>query len=89
MSHFSPVRPLIGLLLCGVVLISCNGKDSPPPESPAGAQASSAAQTIERTETQRMHAFMDEVYERNVDAWPEWETQLGRKTDRREILGGA
>jgi uncharacterized protein (DUF885 family) len=70
------------------MLIACDGKDSPPPEppaaapAPAGAQDPAGVQAIERTETQKMHAFMDEVYERNVAAWPERETQLGRKTDR-------
>ncbi len=54
--------------------------NSPPPEPPAAAQA--AAPAVERSETQKMHAFMDEVYERNVAAWPEWETTLGRKTDQ-------
>jgi uncharacterized protein (DUF885 family) len=35
-----------------------------------------------RSETQRLHAWLDEAYERNVAAWPERETALGRKTDR-------
>jgi uncharacterized protein (DUF885 family) len=81
-SYFHSKRLLVGLLLCSGLLISCDGKNSPPQDPPAVAQAPAGAQAIERTETQKMHAFMDEVYERNVAAWPERETQLGRKTDR-------
>ena len=47
-----------------------------------GLALAAPAQAVERTETQKMHAFMDEVYERNVAAWPERETMLGRKTGR-------
>jgi uncharacterized protein (DUF885 family) len=70
----SPAFPVyLSLALFGL-LASCDTQKNPPPEPAAAAQA------VERTETQRMHAFMDEVYERNVAAWPEWETMLGRKT---------
>jgi uncharacterized protein (DUF885 family) len=73
------------LILCSSLLMSCGGS-----EDTAGVQAESGlvesqqavTETIERSETQRLHAFMDEVYERNVAAWPEWETGLGRKTDQ-------
>lgn len=71
----------LGLALCCGLLISCDGANTAPPEPPAVNQAG-LEQDIERTETQKMHAFMDEVYERNVAAWPERETSLGRKTDR-------
>jgi len=71
--------PTLGLaLVCGL-LISCDGNQQPPPEQSARPQTASP-QAIERTETQKMHAFLDEVYERNVAAWPERETALGRKT---------
>jgi uncharacterized protein (DUF885 family) len=66
----------LGLALCSGLLTSCDAQKSPPPAPAAPAQA------VERTETQKMHAFMDEVYERNVAAWPERETMLGRKTGR-------
>ena len=71
----------LGLALCSGLLISCDAQKSPPSEPPAAAQAAAAA-TVERSETQKLHAFMDEVYERNVAAWPERETTLGRKTDQ-------
>jgi uncharacterized protein (DUF885 family) len=66
----------LGLALCSALLISCDGANSPPAQPPVAEQA------VERTETQKVHAFMDEVYERNVAAWPERETALGRKTDQ-------
>jgi uncharacterized protein (DUF885 family) len=71
----------LGLALCAIFLLSCDEKNGP-----SSAQSSAAepapTQAIERSETQKMHAFMDEVYQRNVAAWPEWETELGRKTDQ-------
>lgn len=40
---------------------------------------------FERFETKKkMHAWMDEVYQRNVAAWPQWETTLGRKTEQQD-----
>jgi len=67
----------LGLILCCTGLISCDAQQAPP--APV---AEPAAPADQRTETQKMHAFMDEAYERYVAAWPEWETALGRKTDQ-------
>jgi uncharacterized protein (DUF885 family) len=64
-----------------LLLAACDG-GSPPAEPEAAQSAAQDAAVPDRSETQRMHAFMDEVYERNVAAWPEWETALGRKTEQ-------
>ncbi len=76
MKVYAVLTASLGLALCSGLLTSCDAQKSPPPAPAAPAQA------VERTETQKMHAFMDEVYERNVAAWPERETMLGRKTGR-------
>jgi hypothetical protein len=76
----TPILPILLALCCGL-LISCDGVVTPPQE-PSAENRAGLEQTVERTETRKMHAFMDEVYERNVAARPEWETSLGRKTDR-------
>ena len=70
------------LILCSSLLIACGASEDPvatQTDSATGPQTS-ATEVIARNETQRMHAFMDEVYERKVAAWPQWETGLGRKT---------
>jgi len=69
------------LAMCIIFLASCDGNNSPSSAKPSAAETS-LTPAIERTETQKMHAFMDEAYERNVAAWPEWESELGRKTDQ-------
>jgi uncharacterized protein (DUF885 family) len=81
--NYPPLLAVLGLALCSGLLISCDGNNAPPPEPSATTQVPSGSTSVERTETQKIHAFMDEVYERNVAAWPEWETQLGRKTDQK------
>jgi len=70
-----------GLFLVALLLSSCDAGKSPPTETQAAAQVESR-QTVERNQTQKMHAFMDEVYERRVADRPERETSLGRKTNR-------
>jgi len=69
------------LALCSIFLTACDENSSPSPAKSPAAETL-LAPAVERTETQKMHAFMDELYERNVAAWPEWETGLGRKTDQ-------
>ncbi|HMB60440.1 MAG TPA: DUF885 domain-containing protein [Xanthomonadales bacterium] len=75
----------VGLVLSCSVLISCGG-ESEPASSQTDAQPAAEAVTEPQgplhTESQKMHAFMDEVFERNVAAYPEAETYLGRKTDQ-------
>jgi uncharacterized protein (DUF885 family) len=78
------LRPLFlccSLALCSIFLASCDGNNSLQPAKSSAAEPA-PAQAIERSETQKMHAFMDEVYERNVAARPQRETELGRKTDQ-------
>ena len=70
-----------GLVLCSIFLLSCDGQNGPSPAQSRAAEPP-LVPAIERSETQKMHAFMDELYERNVAAWPQWETELGRKTDQ-------
>lgn len=43
---------------------------------------SGPASTDEQSADQRLHRFLDEVFERQVAASPMWESQLGRKTER-------
>jgi uncharacterized protein (DUF885 family) len=76
-----PSRPtkLFVALIC-LALASCEERAAPPAEY-SGLEPTTAP-IAELTETQRLHAFMDEVYERNVASRPELETALGRKTDR-------
>jgi len=74
------------LVLNLLALAGCN-RDRDPEETAAVANEptvapASATETTERSETQRLNAFLDQVYERNVAAYPEWETSLGRKTDQ-------
>ena len=69
------------LAMCIICLTSCDGNNSQSPAKPPAAEPA-LAPAIERSETQKLHFFMDEIYERNVAAWPEWETELGRKTDQ-------
>jgi len=69
-----------------VALVGCD-RGSGQEETAAVANESSvapasAAEAAERSETQRLNAFLDQIYERNVAAYPEWETSLGRKTDQ-------
>ena len=69
-----------------LALAGCD-RDSHPEEAGrvAAEPASSLAPTAEqsdRSEIERLNAFLDQVYERNVAAWPEWETALGRKTEQ-------
>ena len=72
---------LTALALCAIFLLSCDGKNDPPSAQSKAAEPA-LTPAIERAETQKVHAFMDKIYERNVAAWPEWETQLGRKRDQ-------
>jgi uncharacterized protein (DUF885 family) len=69
------------LALCSIILLSCEGTNGPQTTGPGDAEPAPTP-AIERSETQKMHAYLDEIYERNVAAWPEWETQLGRKTEQ-------
>jgi len=43
---------------------------------------SGPASTDKQSADQRLHRFLDEVFERQVAASPMWESQLGRKTER-------
>ena len=71
----------LGMVLGSTLLVSCDAKNAPSTGQSTTEQAPPPP-AIERTETQKMHAFMDQVYERDVAAWPELETYLGRKTDQ-------
>jgi len=37
---------------------------------------------IAESESERLHAFFEEVFEANLARWPEWQTQLGRDTNK-------
>jgi len=71
----------LALALSGILLVSCEAKNEAPAAPPSMTETAPAA-VAERSETETMHAWMDEVYERKVAAWPQWETALGRKTDQ-------
>ena len=71
----------LGMVLGSTLLVSCDAKNASP-SGQSTTEQTAPPPAIERTETQKMHAFMDQVYERNVAAWPERETALGRKTDQ-------
>jgi len=78
------------LVALAFLLTACEPDATPPPTDSGANPATGLAEPqdisdpiqLNLTETQRLHAFMDEVYERNVAAYPEWETSLGRKTDQ-------
>jgi uncharacterized protein (DUF885 family) len=83
-ASYRHVFPVLALLIV-TALAGCGGDDSP--ASTAGAAEASAPQAAppaptSRSETGRLNAFLDRVYERNVAARPERETALGRKTDQ-------
>ena len=83
----SPVLIGLVLLVCGLTLTGCERTSSELPQDVNTAEAVEAADSVaeeaKRTETERLNAFLDQIYERNVAAQPERETALGRKTDIR------
>lgn len=68
------------LALAGLVT-ACDSGQTGATAAPATAGAAPAV-SPQRSETDKLHAFLDQVYERKVAAWPERETRLGRVTDR-------
>jgi uncharacterized protein (DUF885 family) len=81
MNLFRIFSAITYLSVSGMTLNACNNQPGEQGAQPTAVESPAPAAS-ERTETERMHAFMDEIYERNVAAWPEWETWLGRKTDQ-------
>jgi len=74
-------RMLCTCLAISGLLAACDDAQRAEPSSSPGIQNTGGV-IGEHSETEKLHAYMDEVYERKVAAWPEWETQLGRLTDQ-------
>jgi hypothetical protein len=74
------------LILNFIALAGCDRSSSSKDTKRLVAEPSSIQAPIkegaDRIQTNRLNAFLDRVYERNVAAWPERETALGRKTEQ-------
>ncbi len=79
----APVFLLNVTLVCGGLLsLTAAAQTVAPAALPETVEGAAPASSSQQTETSRLHAFLDQVYERNVAAWPERETRLGRETDQ-------
>ena len=74
--HLSSIPKFLALLALSIFLIACDRGDE--------TLASSADDTLKTssniTEYQRLAAFFEEIFERNVSQQPEFQARLGRKT---------
>jgi uncharacterized protein (DUF885 family) len=81
MKSLSRPRWLAAALLA-VLLVACGREtgEAPPPSPAETAVATPAPEAAQPTEDERLLAFFDELFERDVAQSPEFQAQLGRKT---------
>lgn len=75
--------PRLVLVLSVLLLVSCDrGSESAQVSTdPAAVLPQAGTESSQATEDQRLLAFFDEVFERNVSQSPEFQAQLGLKTE--------
>lgn len=72
----------VTVVCVGLLTFAVAAETVTPGAIPATVAGTAPMASGQQTETARLHAFLDHVYERNVAAWPELETRLGRITDQ-------